>query len=47
VMEDGRIIEEGTHEDLMAKNGYYADLYRRQQSTEEDDDEGSENLLQH
>jgi ATP-binding cassette subfamily B protein len=47
VMEDGRIIEQGTHEDLMAKNGYYADLYRRQQSTEEDDDEGSENLLQH
>jgi ATP-binding cassette subfamily B protein len=41
VMEDGRIIEQGTHEDLMNKNGYYADLYRRQQSIEEDDNEES------
>jgi ATP-binding cassette, subfamily B, multidrug efflux pump len=30
VLDDGRIIERGTHEALVAKGGYYADLYRRQ-----------------
>ena len=27
VMADGRIIEEGTHEDLLTQSGHYADLY--------------------
>ncbi|MDP4099013.1 ABC transporter ATP-binding protein/permease [Paenibacillus sp. P96] len=27
-MKDGQIVEQGTHETLMALNGYYADLYR-------------------
>ena len=30
VMKDGDIIEQGTHEELMKKNGFYADLYRSQ-----------------
>ena len=30
VMKDGDIIEQGTHEDLLAKNGFYADLYNSQ-----------------
>jgi ATP-binding cassette, subfamily B, multidrug efflux pump len=30
VMNHGRIIEKGTHEQLLAKNGFYADLYNSQ-----------------
>ncbi len=30
VMNHGDIVEQGTHEDLLAKNGFYADLYNSQ-----------------
>lgn len=30
VMNEGDIIEQGTHEELMKKNGFYADLYNSQ-----------------
>ncbi len=30
VMRDGKIIEQGTHESLMAENGFYANLYNSQ-----------------
>ncbi|GAA3912654.1 ATP-binding cassette domain-containing protein [Chitinophaga oryziterrae] len=36
VLDDGKIVETGTHEDLLSLNGYYADLYARQQSGEEE-----------
>jgi ATP-binding cassette subfamily B protein len=35
VLEDGHIIERGTHEALLAAGGYYADLYARQQERDE------------
>ena len=30
VMKDGDIIEQGSHEELLAKGGFYADLYNSQ-----------------
>ncbi|WP_291910376.1 ABC transporter ATP-binding protein [Chitinophaga sp. CB10] len=36
VMDEGRIAEAGTHEELLSLNGYYAELYARQQSGEEE-----------
>ena len=31
VLDDGKIVEQGTHSELLGLNGYYADMYRRQQ----------------
>jgi ATP-binding cassette, subfamily B, multidrug efflux pump len=31
VLDDGEIIEQGTHDKLIAQNGYYAGMYNRQQ----------------
>lgn len=30
VLSNGNIVEQGTHEDLLSKNGYYAELYNSQ-----------------
>jgi ATP-binding cassette subfamily B protein len=35
VLRDGRIIECGTHDELLDRGGYYADLYRKQLLEEE------------
>ena len=29
-MDSGHIVEQGSHDELMAKNGFYADLYNSQ-----------------
>ena len=35
VLFDGRIVEYGTHEELLGLNGYYTDLYNKQLLEEE------------
>ncbi len=35
VLEDGTITEQGRHADLMALNGYYSELYHKQQDIED------------
>jgi ATP-binding cassette subfamily B protein len=35
VLDRGRIVELGCHDDLLARNGYYAGLYQKQQLEEE------------
>lgn len=45
VLDDGVVAEQGTHAQLLAKNGLYADLYRTQftdRSSDEDDAQGAE-----
>jgi ATP-binding cassette subfamily B protein len=37
VIDDGRIVERGTHASLLAENGLYAELYRTQFADQEDD----------
>ncbi|RYY23997.1 MAG: ABC transporter ATP-binding protein [Chitinophagaceae bacterium] len=38
VMEDGEIVEQGTHDELLAANGYYTFLYNQQRHEQEDGD---------
>ncbi len=37
VLEDGKILEQGSHNDLISKNGYYKELYFNQLSTKENE----------
>ena len=34
VLDDGRIVEQGSHTALLKQNGYYAEMYARQQQQE-------------
>jgi len=35
-MQEGNIVEQGTHDELLAKNGFYAELYNSQFEVEEE-----------
>jgi len=35
VLDDGRLIQEGTHDELNTREGYYKDLYHKQLSEKE------------
>ena len=35
VIDDGRVSQQGTHDELLASGGTYADLYRTQFATQE------------
>ncbi len=35
VLDDAQIVEEGTHDELMARNGTYKELYEKQMTAEE------------
>ena len=37
VMDHGDIVEQGSHEELLEKNGFYANLYNSQFSEEEEE----------
>jgi ATP-binding cassette subfamily B protein len=36
VLDEGEIVEQGTHDELLARNGFYTALYARQQEHEDD-----------
>jgi len=38
VLEEGRIVERGNHESLLRANGVYAQMYSRQQMSDELDE---------
>jgi ATP-binding cassette subfamily B protein len=36
VLDEGKIVEQGTHRQLLGMNGYYTEMYNRQQEQEKE-----------
>ena len=45
VLDDGSIVERGRHAELLAMDGRYAEMWRRQQETREHDGDFPESVL--
>ncbi|NDA61412.1 MAG: ABC transporter ATP-binding protein [Chitinophagia bacterium] len=45
VMEDGKIVQQGTHDQLLIQKGYYAELFRQQQETPDSAKEEGEGVF--
>ena len=45
VLEEGSILEQGTHDELMQKDSYYAELYRLQLTANNDDNTAVASVL--
>ena len=44
MVDEGRIVEEGDHESLLAKGGIYAGLYKSQETEEEDNEKDNNEI---
>ena len=42
VMQDGQVAERGTHEELLAKRGWYARMWQRQELAQKVGEDGDE-----
>lgn len=45
VLQDGQIVEDGTHEELVSRNGVYSSLYKMTYESEQADNDGDNGII--